>query len=253
MKQCFEHRNSHVCSIIPPNLLQHILNANENSDNTKAAAKKTFNHVCKLQTSRVRKDYRDYHHHSQAPTHGFTAGIIPPQIFKAALASEDTSSETKERAQNQLKGIEKLHSARADQAAELKKPTAHVYRSLYTSAKTDTINKTLLFEEGADTKVVGKDIDASEVYDFFGKTYQFYSEVRVFGRPSYNISRFCPSPLRTFIGSIPFLPNPTIVTRAFRSSNEIRLTMQVFILSVAFIMMMSRGHQEWITRSGTAR
>ena len=176
-KQCSEYHNPHVCSIIPPNLLQHILNASENSDNTKAAAKKTFNHVCRLQTSRVRKDYRDYHHHPQAPTHGFTAGIIPPQIFKAALASEDTSSQTKERAQNQLKVIEKLHSARADQAAELKKPTAHVYRSLYTSAQTDIVNKTLLFEEGADTKVVSKDIDASQVYDFFGKTYQFYSEV----------------------------------------------------------------------------
>lgn len=165
----------HVCSIIPPRLLQHILDNSETSEPTRAAVQKTYNHVCKLQASRAKKD-----HHHAGPAHGFTAGIVPPQIFRAVQQSEHTSSEQKAHAEKNLELTKKIHTARTGADSEAATATKHLYRALYTSSKTDTINKTLLFEEGAATAARSKDQDANEVYDFFGKTYQFYSEVCVF-------------------------------------------------------------------------
>ncbi|PQE26745.1 hypothetical protein CJF31_00003434 [Rutstroemia sp. NJR-2017a BVV2] len=96
-------------------------------------------------------------------------------LFQAMVDSEDTSSEAKDRAKHELI---KTHNLRTDSSSEAKKPTTkHVYRSIYSSEKTDQLEKKLLFEEGAAEAVVAKDEDASRVYDFFGKTYQFYSEV----------------------------------------------------------------------------
>jgi hypothetical protein len=62
-------------------------------------------------------------------------------------------------------------------AAALGRTKKTVYRELYTSAKGDEINKKLLFKEGAATTSM-KDSDAKNVYQYFGDTYQFYSEVR---------------------------------------------------------------------------
>jgi hypothetical protein len=167
---CSQSGRRHVCSIIPVTLLQEILNNQQTSTQTRAAVQKTFNHVCKLQQQRVARD----HHH--APSHGIRAGIIPPQIFQAVRDSEASSSEQKERAEKDLEHVKKIHALRvADKGTET--ATSELYRVLYTSAKTDTINKTLLFEEGAEAATVSKDQNASEVYDFFGKTYNFYSEV----------------------------------------------------------------------------
>src|ERR1700710_881472 len=96
----------HVCSIIPPQLLQHILNNSDTAAPTRAAVQKTYNHVCKLQASRVKKD-----NHHAAPGQGFTAGIIPPQIFQAILQSEETSSEQKARSESNLQYVKRVHTA----------------------------------------------------------------------------------------------------------------------------------------------
>jgi hypothetical protein len=184
-------------------LLQEILNNQETSAPTRAAVQKTFNHACKLQQARIARD----HHH--APPHGIRAGIIPPQIFQAVRDSEASSSEQKEHAEKNLEYTKKIHSARvADHGTAAE--TSDLYRELYTSAKTDTINKTLLFEEGADVAIVSKDQNASEVYDFFGKTYKFYYEV--------NNSRFLAASL--FLGTKDFTRNEIFENPSVKKSRE---------------------------------
>lgn len=163
---------AHYCSILPPHLLKHIIDSPLTSPPTLIAAQKTYDHVCRVQDNRVAKDYAQYH-----VRHGFAAGIIPPHIFQSVLDSDETSSEEKGRAKHHLAQIDKYHAARADHAAEAKATTHQVYRKIYTSAKTNDLEKILLFEEGAPLPVVNKDHDARNVYDFFGKTYQFYNEV----------------------------------------------------------------------------
>lgn len=164
---------AHVCSIIPPTILQHILNHSETSAPTRAAAQKTYNHVCKLQATRVNRELPH-----GVPPHGLrTSGIVPPQIFQAMRQSEDTSSEQKERAEHNLLYSQKIHSSRTGTDEGAASTKEHLYRALYDSQKTDEVNKKLLFEEGAENAKIATDQNASEVYDFFGKTYQFYFEV----------------------------------------------------------------------------
>lgn len=163
---------AHFCSILPPHLLKHILESPLTSPPTLAAAQKTYNHVCRLHDNRVQGAYTQY----QGPQ-GFAAGIVPPHMFQSIIDSDDTSLEAKERAKHQLADVKKYQAARADHAAELKTTTNQVYRKIYSSEKTDRLEKTLIFEEGGATVNVKKDSDATNVYDYFGKTYQFYNEV----------------------------------------------------------------------------
>lgn len=167
-----QHRG-YICSIIPPTILQHILNNSETSASTRAAVQKTFNHVCKLQANRIKKEDQPH----GLPPHHRTAGIIPPQIFQALRQSEDTSSEQKDRADHNLQYVQKIHSARTDQGAAAS-VTTQLFRELYDSQKTDELNKTLLFKEGAEAAKITLDKNAGEVYNYFGLTYQFFSEVR---------------------------------------------------------------------------
>jgi len=91
--------------------------------------------------------------------------------------SEETSARQKEIATKNLRQLEHFNAARADHAAATKStPSQTVYRELYTSAKTDEVNKILLFKEGAFAAKMS-DSDAKNVYQYFGDTYQFYNEV----------------------------------------------------------------------------
>ncbi|KAH8597234.1 putative protease prtS [Bisporella sp. PMI_857] len=195
------HRRStpYVCSIIPPQLLQTILDNDDTSAETKAAVQKTYNHVCKLHSARQTREgfaHGTVHAHvvgtagesntddanndPPAPHHRAPPrrSIIPPKIFQAMEESEETSSEQKERARSSLQQIQNLHDSRAvaDRGkAAPKAPT--IYRSLYTSSKTDKLRKTLLFNEGATTAQISKDVSAKEVYEYFGDTWTFYNDI----------------------------------------------------------------------------
>jgi hypothetical protein len=174
-----------VCSIIPPNLLKHILNHSETSDATRAAVQKTYNHVCKLNAIRQSGELPTAsapqgitHHGQSSTTHNQPRrGIIPPQIFQAVRDSAETSSTQKEQAEKNLQSVSNVHATRTDQAAAGGSKAAQtVYRELYNSGKSDSINKHLLFKEGASAAQM-TDSDAKNVYQYFGDTYQFYSEV----------------------------------------------------------------------------
>ncbi|KAF7855410.1 hypothetical protein EAF04_010153 [Stromatinia cepivora] len=163
---------AHFCSIVPPHLLKHIVNSPLTIPPTLVAAQKTYDHVCRLHDKRVRGDYI----HDQE-SQDFAAGIIPPHIFQSVLDSEDASTEEKERAKHNLAYIDQYHAARADRAAEARATTHHVYRKIYNSAGTNEMKKVLIFEEAAKIPFETMDWDAKNVYDYFGKTYEFYNEV----------------------------------------------------------------------------
>jgi len=118
-KECsHSHHAPYVCSIVPPRLLQEILNRDETSSGCKVAAQKTLNHISRLQSvrqSRTTFSHASAPHTDEAPTTqsaGKSSGddeapaphsrapprrsIIPPKIFQAMAESEDTTSDQKQ-------------------------------------------------------------------------------------------------------------------------------------------------------------
>ena len=117
-KECsHSNRAPYVCSIVPPHLLQEILNRDETSPGCKIAAQKTLNHISRLQS--VRQSRTTFNHaiapHSHetlttqssgkssdegdAPASYSNApprrGIVPPKLFQAMVESEVTSLDQK--------------------------------------------------------------------------------------------------------------------------------------------------------------
>lgn len=182
----------HVCSFIPPNLLLDIIAANKAGERTNAAVQKTYNHCCKLQTKRKTRHATISSQHvqglaaiggrSQPQPHSHHS-IIPSHVFQDIAASSEATPEQQEHAQHNIKISQNVHSARADKVtgtygAAAKTPDAHgLSRKIYTSVTTDELRKKLIFQEGQDVKGLASDAAAGEIYDFFGKTYQFYKEV----------------------------------------------------------------------------
>lgn len=52
-----------------------------------------------------------------------------------------------------------------------------IYRAIYDSKKSNKKRRALLFEEGGNTAAFKADVNASEVFEYFGKAHQFFSEV----------------------------------------------------------------------------
>ncbi|KAA8571424.1 hypothetical protein EYC84_001427 [Monilinia fructicola] len=131
--------------------------------------------------------------------------ILPPHLLKHIIDSPLTSPPTLIAAQKTYDHVCRVQDNRVAKdyaqyhvrhgfAAEAKATTHQVYRKIYTSAKTNDLEKILLFEEGAPLPVVNKDHDARNVYDFFGKTYQFYNEVYKAEHTSHSLFIFDDAP-----------------------------------------------------------
>lgn len=91
---------------------------------------------------------------------------------------------------------------------------ATVQREIYDSKKSNKQRKALIFKEGDSTAAVNKDINAKEVLEYFGKSFDFYAEV--FGRNSIDDAGL---PL---IASVHFddIPGPPGMDNAFWDGDE---------------------------------
>jgi len=105
--------SGHVCSIIPPHLLQSIIDKNQISEETHVAIKNTLAHCHKLKQHRnaLTTQLQATAQGIQGPTEGGQShlhlpphhSIIPSYVFQDIAASEQTTPEQKECAQHNLK------------------------------------------------------------------------------------------------------------------------------------------------------
>lgn len=128
----------HFCSIIPPSLLLDILESNNTSQETRAAVQKTYDHCGKLLAK------RKTHCHGGGARQGLTASSGGTSGTSAAAAPDAEDG---------------------------------LFRKIYNSQKTAKLRKKLIYSEGGDLSTLEADQSAKEVWDYFGKTYEFYKEV----------------------------------------------------------------------------
>lgn len=135
-----KHRAAHVCSIIPPKLIQHIIAHPETSEPSRAAAQKTYNHMIRLHAARAANPQGHEVQGLMAHSHGQSAsahapaapprrGLIPPKVFQAMSESEETTDEQKERAHKNLRTIGKFNDA-ATNAGSASSGSQTVYREV---------------------------------------------------------------------------------------------------------------------------
>lgn len=164
----------HCCYIVPPHILKAIAHSDAASAESREVALKTLTQIRRVRETRVgiQSSFAAPHHHG--PPHG--QGIVPSYISQAIIDSDATSEESKERAQKHLAGVSAIA------AAKVKHPTPTPgtgaptpYRVLYDSQQTSREQKKKLWEEG--NVPANPDPYAKQVYDHFGNTFKFYSDI----------------------------------------------------------------------------
>ena len=195
----------HVCFIVPPHLLQGIIDSGDADANARLAAQRT------LSPSRGYREARDSpaarfggSGHSSAGRHS----IIPPHVLQAILDSDTSSPEDKDRAQRTLARSAAVREAREGGKASPEEIAGakHLYRVIYDSHETNHLPGTRVRREGQGPV---QDENTNNVYDAFEKTFEFYNEV--FGRNSIDDNGM------NIVGSVHFddVPGPPGYDNAF--------------------------------------
>lgn len=166
---------SRLCTIIPNYLLQHVADNEEAPAHSRACATRSLLHNARLHGARLSNCAQHAESHQDA-----FHGIVPSYMHQEILDSADASDEQKDRAQ---KGLEKAASIRAAREGAVPPTTAtrpkRLYRVLYDSEHTDELPGNRISTE----KQVGTmDVPGTNVWDAFGKTFEFFYEK--FGRNS---------------------------------------------------------------------
>jgi Zn-dependent metalloprotease len=162
----------HCCYIIPPHMLKAIADSQAASEDSRFIANKTLSHIAKIHTARIEAIART----AEDQPHPQPQGIIPSHVFQAILDSESASDHAKDQAKNHLASMGALKAAKTSHSGG--KPATssmHLFRLLYDSQETSREPGTKLFVEGQ--VPANADLMAKQVYDNFGSTFKFYSEV----------------------------------------------------------------------------
>ncbi|EHK96529.1 putative protease prtS [Glarea lozoyensis 74030] len=155
--------------------------------------------------------------------------IIPPPLLKEILDNGNPSEPTRIALEKTYHHSCKLTANRKIRNAAIAKPagkvqglaagvaptpTEVIHRVIYDSKKTPKLRKTLIVDEAKGSTTTLTDADAKNVYDYFGKTYQFYEEV--FQRTSIDDDNL------KMIGSIHYddQPGPPGMDNAFWDGDE---------------------------------
>jgi Thermolysin metallopeptidase, catalytic domain len=159
-----------ICCIIPNYLLQHVVSNQEAPANARACAARSLLHNARLRGARQSHSVQ----HSQAHQDAFN-GIVPLYMHQEILDSPDASDEQKDRAR---KNLEKSASIRASREGVVA-PTAaaprpkRLFRVLYDSERTNELPGDRLRTE---KQVATLDTQGTNVWNYFGKTFEFYYE-----------------------------------------------------------------------------
>lgn len=142
------------------------------SEDSRFIADKTFKHIAKVHSARIEAIAKT----ADGQPHPPPQRIIPSHIFQAILDSESASDNAKDQARNHLAGMGALKAAKTTHSGDQPARSAmHLFRLLYDSHQTDQEPGTRLFVEGH--LPANADPYARQVYDNFGSTFKFYSEV----------------------------------------------------------------------------
>ncbi len=198
-------KDMHICSIVPPHLLQAIANSDANRPEHRAAARLTLVHVRNLVAKRTaftqalsqprELAYSQSHPHKT---------IVPEHILQAIVDSPETGEDDKACAQRGLDHIRKIHvshvqsqlgslgpiggqekpsilAAAADTKTKGKSavaaPASAFYRAVYDARKDEDegdLPGVLLRTEGQPPV---SDQNANDAYDNVGKMLQFYKTI----------------------------------------------------------------------------
>ena len=170
---CMKDRQ--LCTITPNYWLQHVASNQAAPAHSRACAARSLLHNARLHGARQSHCLQHAEAHQEA-----SHGIVPSYMHREILDSPDASDEQKDRAK---KSIEKSSSIRA--AREVFQPPMTTiqpkrpFRVLYDSEHTDELPGNRIRTEMQTTTM---DIQASNVWDSFGNTFEFSYEV--FGRNS---------------------------------------------------------------------
>jgi Zn-dependent metalloprotease len=162
----------HCCYIIPPRMLKAIADSQAASKDSRFIANKTLNHIAKTHSARIEAIART----AEGQPHPRPQGIVPSHVFQAILDSESASEHAKDQAKNHLASMGALKAAKTSHGGGKPASSAmHLFRLLYDSQQTNREPGTQLFVEG--DLPANPDAYAKQVYDNFGSTFKFYSEV----------------------------------------------------------------------------
>lgn len=164
-EQLHPYATGHVRSIIPPYLLQSIVNSESVPQDARTCAERTLTHTRMLRETRASFGTG----HGGHPDHS----IVPPHMLQAIIDSDDASSEDKERARHNLAHSHAIREARAGGATDTA-PHKRLVRVIYDSEHTDDLPGDRIRREG---QVATQDVSATEVYDDFKKTFDFYHQI----------------------------------------------------------------------------
>lgn len=163
---------SHRCYIIPPHMLKAIANSQAASNNSRAVAAKTVTHIASVHRARVETQAK----FAAGQPHPRPQGIVPSYVFQAILDSNTASEESKEQAKGHLTSMGAIKAAKVSPtAAKAGTSAMHLFRILYDSqGKSREPGKKLFYEGHVSANA---DPYAKQVYDNFGSTFKFYSEI----------------------------------------------------------------------------
>jgi Thermolysin metallopeptidase, catalytic domain len=159
-----------ICCIIPNYVLQHVVDNNDAPANSRACAARSLMHNERLHALRQGHCNRSSDRHQDA-----FHGIVPSYMHEAVLSNPDASDEQKQRAR---KNIEKSASIRATreglvQTAAAATQPKRLFRIIYDSENTDELPGQRLRTEKQEVTL---DTQGTQVWDYFGKTFEFYYE-----------------------------------------------------------------------------
>jgi Zn-dependent metalloprotease len=153
-------------------MLKAITNSQAASSNSRAVAAKTLTHIASVRRARVETQAK----FAAGQPHPRPQGIVPSHVFQAILDSDTASEESKEQAKSHLTSMGAIKAAKVSPTASKAGTSAmHQFRILYDSQGTSREPGKKLFYEGHVS--ANADPYAKQVYDNFGSTFKFYSEI----------------------------------------------------------------------------
>jgi Zn-dependent metalloprotease len=153
-------------------MLKAIAESHEASENSRAMAAKTLAHIETVHNARVELLASN----AAGASHPPPQGIVPSNVFQAILDSDTASEQSKKQARSHLAHVGDVAAAKvAPTTSTSDASPMHLFRILYDAKQRNREPGTKLFYEGH----VPDDADpyAKQVYDNFGSTFKFYSEV----------------------------------------------------------------------------
>jgi Zn-dependent metalloprotease len=171
---------SHVCSFVPPHLLQAIVDSVVAEDSAevrlmKAAAQESLDHSISV------REHRASLVSSAGPEEG-SAGFVQPQALESIARSEEAGPGARDAAQRTLRQDGEVRQARegeSEDAAAAAAGPRHLNRRVYSSEETFNLQRRLIRSEGQ-PRVADRQVN--DCYDGFEITFNFF--YTIFGRNS---------------------------------------------------------------------